>query len=254
MLLYYAAVVILGLMVGSFLNVCIYRIPEGISIIYPPSRCSTCGHRLGPIDLVPVLSYVSLRGRCRYCGGSVSIQYPVVEFVTGLLFMLVAVKLGISWAALAGMVFTGVLIVATVIDLQHQIIPNRIVLFGIIVGIPLMALQSWEVLKSGLIAGLGAGLFLLLVAIVGEWVFKKEAMGGGDIKLVAMMGLFLGIRLIVIGLFMAFLAGGLIGGILMIIGKKGGRDLIPFGPYLALGGYLALLWGNQIAAWYLGLL
>ncbi|MGE5415984.1 MAG: prepilin peptidase [Acidobacteriota bacterium] len=241
---------VLGTVIGSFLNVCICRLPEEQSVVTPPSRCMACGHRLGFLDLFPVLSFLFLRGKCRYCGTKVSWQYPLVELVTGLLYLLVWYKFGLTWMTLAGLVFVSVLITISVIDIYHQIIPDAALAVGAVAGIPLMYLQGWDVLKDGLIAGGGGLLFMLAVAIIGGLIAGQEAMGMGDVKLTAFMGLYLGVKGLVIGMFTGFMAGGVIGVILMVTGLKGRKDAIPFGPYLALGGLIAFFWGADIWNWY----
>ena len=236
----------LGASVGSFLNVCIYRIPAGQSVVSPPSHCFACGEKLGLVDLVPILSYFYLRAKCRRCGEPFSGQYPLVEFITGVLFALVLLRFGVAWETLAGWVFLSVLVAVTVIDIHHRIIPDKIVIVGVVLGLPLVALQSWPTLWSGLAGFVAAGLFLLAIAVV-----SRGGMGGGDIKLAALMGLYLGLQNVAVALFLAFLVGGVFGIFLLVTGLKGRKDAVPFGPYLALGGIAALFWGSQLVKWYL---
>lgn len=246
MWLTYLLVFLFGITVGSFLTVCIDRIPAGESVISPPSRCAACGHRLGVLDLAPVLNYLYLGGRCRFCGASFAAWYPVVELLTGVLFVLVWARFGWSWAAPAGWVFVSVLVVITATDLRHGIIPNKVIIAGLALGLPLVALQSWADLKAGLIAFLAAGLFMLALAVV-----SRGGMGGGDIKLAALMGLFLGPPGVALALFLAFMAGGVVAALLLVTGVKKRKDPIPFGPFLAVGGLATLLWGqNLLNHWY----
>ncbi|MEG6522560.1 prepilin peptidase [Desulfotomaculum sp. 1211_IL3151] len=247
MIVFYSVIFITGLVVGSFLNVCIYRIPLGETVVTTPSHCFACGNRLRPRDLVPVLSYVLLRGKCRYCGVQVSWQYPFVELATGLLFLATVFTWGISWEALAMLTFFSMLVVTTVIDLYHQIIPDGVLLVGGLLGVPMVFLQSMDQLKWGAIGFLAAGLVLLLIAIA-----SKGGMGGGDIKLAAVMGLYLGLKYVALALFLSFLLGGLLGILLLATGIKGRKDAVPFGPFLALGAIIAAFWGEKIFAWYLG--
>jgi leader peptidase (prepilin peptidase)/N-methyltransferase len=239
---------VLGTIVGSFLNVCIHRLPAGESVVFPPSRCVSCGAKLGFIDLVPVFSFLYLRGRCRRCGAPFSWQYPLVEFAAGLLFVLAWLRFGAGWATPAAWALISVLIVAAVIDLRHRIIPNRLILAGLVLGLPLVALQSWTSLLWGVAALFGAGLLMLAIAVV-----SRGGMGGGDVKLAALMGLYLGPAGVAAALFLAFLAGGAAAVLLLATGRKGRKDPVPFGPYLALGGILAALWGREIINWYFGL-
>lgn len=248
-----AFVFVLGAVIGSFLNVCIYRIPAGESVVRPASRCPACGQELSWFDLIPILSFLFLRGRCRYCGARISWQYPAVEAAAGLLFLLVWIYLRWPWEVMAGWVFAAVLLTVSVIDLYHQIIPDSILLAGTALGLPLIALHSFETLKWGIAAGLGGGIFMLAVAFIGSLIAGQEAMGCGDIKLTMLMGLFLGPRLLTVALLTSIMAGGLAGGILLISGRKQRSDAIPFGPYLALGALLALFWGTDIIEWYFNL-
>lgn len=241
-------VFITGLLVGSFLNVCIYRIPLGQTVVTNPSHCFACEAKIKPWDLIPIVSYLLLWGKCRYCGAKISWQYPLVEFLTGSLYLLAAWYWGFSWATLSMIVFFSMLVVVTVIDLHHQIIPNRVLLVGGVLGVPLIYLQSLEQLKSGALAFLTAGLLMFIIAVA-----SRGGMGGGDIKLAAVMGLFLGLKLTAVALFLAFLIGGTIGIILLATGKKGRKDAVPFGPFLAVGSLLAALLGERIILWYTGL-
>lgn len=242
----YLLVFLIGIAVGSFLNVCIDRIPAGESVVSPPSRCAACGRRLGAVELIPVLSYFYLRGRCRSCGMPFSGLYPLIELLTGLLFVFVRWRFGWSWAALAAGVIAAILIVITVTDLRHGIIPDKVLIAGLILGLPLTALQSWDSLKGGVFAFFAAGLFMLALAVI-----SRGGMGGGDVKLAALMGLYLGPWGVAGALFTAFLAGGATAALLLLTGRKERKDPIPFGPFLAAGGLAALFWGDVPVDWYL---
>ncbi|ADI01960.1 prepilin peptidase [Syntrophothermus lipocalidus] len=242
-------VFLLGLSVGSFLNVCIERLPKGESVISPPSHCAACGHRLGLLDLIPVLSYFYLKGRCRYCQTSFSLQYPMVEMITGLLFAGAWARFGYSWNVLLAWVLVSCLTVITVADLKHMVIPDEVIIFALVTGGILLYLDSWARLKWGLASGLGAANFLALVILV-----SRGGMGWGDVKLAGVLGLFLGVGGTLVGLFVAFVAGALVGLSLVVAGRKGAKDLIPFGPFLSLGGLVAFFWGQEIVDWYLKLL
>ena len=174
---------ILGLLIGSFINVCIVRIPEGESIVFPPSRCPRCQKRLSPLDLIPVISYLLLRGKCRHCGEKISARYPLVEILVSVLFILVYRKYGLSFSALAYAVLAAVLVAASFIDLEHMIIPDALNIFLGAAGLLfLLAGQtvSWRQALLGFAAGGG---ILLLLGYLSVWILKKEGMGGGDIKL-----------------------------------------------------------------------
>jgi leader peptidase (prepilin peptidase)/N-methyltransferase len=223
-------VFLLGISIGSFLNVCIYRIPEEKSLLFPSSQCGACGKDLSILDLIPVLNYFYLRGKCRWCGASFSWQYPLVEFITGLLFVMIWLKYGLSWQVLTGWILVSILICVAVIDFYHLIIPNEIILTGLVLGLPLIMLQSWESLRLGLLSFFAAGLLFLAIAII-----SRGGMGGGDVKLAALMGLYLGPINIGVALFLAVLTGSIGGLLLMASGLKGRKDAIPFGPFFSFG-------------------
>lgn len=241
-------VFLLGACIGSFLNVCIYRLPREESVVSEPSHCTRCGRKLGVADLVPLLSYLWLRGRCRGCGTRISLQYPLVELLTALLFLAAYLTWGISWHTLSMWVFLSVLVSVSMVDIHHRIIPDEILLVGTVLGVPLVLLTSISSLISGLIGFFGAGILLLLIAVL-----SRGGMGGGDIKLSAVMGLFLGWQGVAVALFLSFLTGGLAGILLLVTKLKGRKDAVPFGPYLALGGLAAAFYADAIIKWYLGL-
>jgi len=244
--LWWGLVFFTGAAVGSFLNVCICRLPVGESVVCPPSHCPACGQKLRYSDLVPVLSYFFLKGKCRYCGCRIAWQYPVVEFVTGLLFALAVIKYGITLGTLRVVVLFSVVIPAMVIDLKHKIIPDKLNLAGVILGIPLI-FESREMFISGAAGFIAGGGLLLLIAVV-----SRGGMGGGDIKLAAVMGLLLGWKLLLAALFLAFVLGSLVG--LAMVALKAARlkEPIPFGPYLAAGAVAAALAGDRVISWYAG--
>lgn len=243
---------VLGLLLGSFFNVCIYRIPKKESIVAPPSRCGACGQTLKAPDLIPVFSYLFLRGRCRYCGVRISPRYPLVEILTAAVFLWVYWTQGMTWDFLISAFLAGILIVMTFIDLDHQIIPDGLVLTGFIGGAVFLLAGltvPWQDALLGLLAGGGS---FFLVALISEWILKREGMGGGDIKLMAMIGLILGWRMTLIAILLSVYAGGLIGGALLLFKIKKRGEAIPFGPFIALGTLLAALYGTQLLFWYLG--
>ncbi|MDD4169466.1 MAG: prepilin peptidase [Desulfotomaculaceae bacterium] len=245
--LWWVLIFFTGAAVGSFLNVCICRMPVNESVVYPPSHCPACGEKLWFGDLVPILSYLFLKGRCRYCDCRIAWQYPVVEFATGFLFVLAVAKYGLTMGTLRTIVLFSIIIPAMAIDLKYKIIPDRLNLAGVLFGIPLIC-ESKEVFITHGIGFLAGGGLLLLIALA-----SRGGMGGGDIKLVSVIGLLLGWKLLLPALFLAFLTGGVVGITMLLVKKIGRKDPVPFGPYLAIGAVLAALAGDQMIGWYLGL-
>jgi leader peptidase (prepilin peptidase)/N-methyltransferase len=243
---------VLGLIVGSFSNVCIYRIPRNESVIYPASHCPKCLTKIKPVDNIPLLSYILLKGRCRNCESKISIQYPVVEFLTGLIYLIIYLIYGLSIQSLVYIILSSALIIIAFIDLQEQIIPDIISLPGIVVGLILSFIVPYMSFINSALGALVGGGIILIIAWVGSIIFKKEAMGGGDVKLAAMIGAFLGWRYTIISLFLGFFLGALTGIILIIAKIKKREDAIPFGPFIVLGSIITLLWGENILLWYLG--
>jgi len=242
-----------GMIVGSFLNVCICRMPKGESVVFPPSHCPRCDYRIRWYDNIPLVSYLVLRGKCRGCGMHISIQYPLVELLNGLLSLALFLRFGPTLPFLVLFLFCSALVVITFIDLEHQIIPDEISLSGIVIGfIFSFFLQGHSWLNSLLGILLGGG-SLLLVAYGYQWLTGKEGMGGGDIKLLAMMGAFLGWKSILFIIFASSLVGSLIGITIMLVQKKDSKLAIPFGPYLAFGAVLFIFFGRQIIHWYLNM-
>ena len=243
---------ILGLIVGSFSNVCIYRIPRNESIIYPASHCPKCHSNILPKDNIPLLSYILLKGRCRNCKTKISIQYPMVEFLSGLIYLIIYLVYGLSVQTLIYILLSSALIIIAFIDLNQQIVPDVISLPGIVIGFILSFFVSYiSFINSALGIVVGGGI-ILIIGLAGSLIFKKEAMGGGDVKLAAMIGAFLGWRCIIISLFLGFFLGALTGIILIMTKIKKREDAIPFGPFIVLGSFITLLWGEKILSWYLG--
>jgi leader peptidase (prepilin peptidase) / N-methyltransferase len=245
---------ILGAVVGSFLNVCIYRIPASKSIVSPPSSCPHCGQRIRWFQNVPILSYLFLGGKCASCKVCISIRYPSIEALTGLLFALVMYYFGFSPVTLVYWLFLSALVTITFIDLDHQIIPDVISLPGIIIGFTcsfFLPPLSWLDSLLGIVVGGG---ILLTIAWIYEKVAKREGMGGGDIKLLGMLGAFLGWKAVLPIIFVASLVGSLIGIPLMLLQKGDTKLAIPFGPFLAFAATVYLFWGRALVYWYLNLL
>lgn len=251
---FYTVVCVFGLLIGSFLNVVALRIPKGMSVSHPPSHCTSCGHRLGPLDLIPVISYVLARGKCRYCGESFSIAYAVWEALAGIFFVLTAMVLGPVPELLVGLTLVSILIAIVQTDLRHLLIPNKIVFFGMGAGLLLRIFIHESPLWQYVVAFLIGGGVLYLIAFLGELLLKKESMGGGDIKLLAMLGLYIGVKGVLLTIFLGSLIGLVASLILMAAGLIKREQAVPFGPYLALGAYAAYLWGDQLLSWYMNLL
>jgi leader peptidase (prepilin peptidase)/N-methyltransferase len=250
---FYICAFIFGAVVGSFLNVCICRMPKGESVVFPPSHCPACGFKLPFYDNIPLVSWLLLRGQCRSCRGPISFRYPLVELITALLTLFLFKRFGLSLPFGILFLFCSAMVVITFIDLDHMIIPDVISLPGIILGfvfsffIPQL---GWLNSLLGILAGGGS---LYLVATLYQLFTRKEGMGGGDIKLLAMMGAFFGWKAIPFIIFMASLGGSVIGVTLMLVQKKDGKLAIPFGPFLALASIVYIFYGRQMIHWYMGL-
>lgn len=252
--LYFAVVsFVFGAVVGSFLNVCICRMPKEESVVTPPSHCPKCNYRIRWYDNIPLVSYLMLRGRCRGCGTRISLQYPLVELINGLLTLALFLRFGLSLTFGVLFLFCSALVVITFIDLEHQIIPDEISLPGIVIGFTLSFFLPWNSWWGSLIGILLGGGSLLLVAYGYQWLTGKDGMGGGDIKLLAMMGAFLGWKAIPFIIFASSLIGSVVGVSIMLAQKKDSKLAIPFGPYLALGAVMYIFYGPQLIQWYLNL-
>lgn len=251
-----ALVVVLGAMVGSFLNVVIHRVPLGESVVKPRSRCPGCGHQLSAWENVPVLSWLLLRGRCRGCGSRISARYPFIEILCAWLAWVLFQRFGASVEFL-GMAWFGFSLVAlTWIDLDHQLLPDRLTLPGILVGLVVAPLSDpanfLPALLDAFVGVLVGGGILWTVAWSYEKATGREGMGGGDIKFLAMIGAFLGWQGVLLALFLGSLTGSLLGVAILVAGRGDRRLALPFGPFLAIGAFLALFWGPQLIAWYQG--
>ena len=243
-------VVIFGLVIGSFLNVCICRIANEESIAFPPSHCTNCGYELKAKDLIPVLSYIFLGGKCRSCKEKISIQYPIVEILNAILYIAIYLKFGFTLNLFKFCLFASLLIVIGFIDFKTKYVYNSTVVFGVVSGI-LFAVLEWMETKSipwNCIAGafIGFGIIYLIVILT-------RGMGEGDIDIALICGLFLGIKGILVTLFLAIILGGIVATIILIFKLKERKAEIAFGPYLAIGGIIACLYGSRLIDIYLGL-
>lgn len=248
-----------GLAIGSFINVCIYRIPRSDVSIHSPRRsfCPECNETISAYDNIPVLSYLILRGKCRHCSAPIFGLYPLVELATAGLFLVMYYRFGLTLEFLLSLIFVAVLVPIFVIDAQHYIIPNVLIVTGLILGfgiVSAIAYQRGDVwyLLIRLIGAVAGGLVLWLVAVIGSAVLRKKAMGGGDIKLMALNGLFLGAwpELVMVIAFSA-LGGAIVGTTLIVSGVKSRESPIPYGPFLAGAAVLVLLWGDNLWRMYL---
>lgn len=243
---------ILGLCVGSFLNVVIARVPAGRSIVYPGSACPGCGAAIAWYDNLPVVSYLLLGGRCRSCREPISWRYPAIEIACGALFLLAYHRFDLGPGLVSALVLLAGLLAITVIDLDHQIIPDVLSLPGIALGL-LFSLAPGGVgwLQSLLGVLVGGGVFVVIIA-GSALVIGQAGMGVGDVKLGALLGAFLGWKLALLSILLSVLLGGPLAATLLATGRKGRKDPIPFGPFLALGGLISLFWGDAVLAWYFG--
>jgi len=242
---------ILGAMIGSFLNVCIIRLPQEKSVVFPGSHCTKCQKPIRWYDNIPIVSYFMLGGKCRDCGARFSIRYALVEFLTALTFLEFYLHFGLTWLLLPYLIMVSGFIVGTLVDFEHRIIPDEVTLGGAIVGLVLSGFipqlhgtdsRIWSLGQAGLGILVGGG-SIYLMGLFGEWVFKKEAMGGGDVKLLAMIGAFLGWEYAILSFFLAPFFGSIVG----IIEKIRTKDsTIAYGPYLVIGALVSLFWGQKL--------
>ena len=244
-----ALIGVLGLAVGSFLNVCIYRLPRGESLVTPASRCPKCGRPLRWFDNIPVISWVLLRGRCGQCHAAISVQYPIIEIVTAVVWVMVALLTPPGWLLASRLILGTALIVLFMIDLEHQLLPNAITLPGIVVGLALSFVAPPGPVDSLIGIAVGGG---VLYAIAAAYYFlrKEEGMGMGDVKMLAMIGAFLGWRAVLLTLVLSSFAGAVLGVVIMAWRRGDLRYALPFGTFLALAAFVAMVAGDAILAWY----
>ena len=241
----------IGAIVGSFLNVCIYRLPQGLSIAAPRSFCPACQTPIRAHDNIPILSFLFLGGKCRKCRTPIPWRYPLVEALTGGLALALFLKMGLTLSSFCLFCFAAALVVITFIDLDHRIIPDVISLPGIVIGFLLALLGITLGIRDSLIGIAVGGGSLYLVAIVYEAVTKREGMGGGDVKLLAMIGAWLGWKAVLFTLFFSSLTGSLIGGAIMMAKKEDGKLAVPFGPFLTFSALAYVFFGEKLIQWYL---
>jgi leader peptidase (prepilin peptidase) / N-methyltransferase len=241
-----------GLMVGSFLNVCIYRLPRQESIVFPGSHCTNCGTTIAWYQNIPVLSWFLLRGRCASCGDRISIVYPLIELASGVLFALHYLWFGWDWILVPRLLFSSALLVLAIIDLRHRILPNPITLGGTVIGFlfSLVLPPGWLASLIGILIG-GGVLFL-----VGEVYLRLrgiEGMGMGDVKMLAMIGAFLGWKAVLVTIIFASMSGAIVGGIMLLLGKGDMKYALPFGTFLSAASLIASFFGDGLIDWYINL-
>ncbi len=246
----YAIAGLFGLVIGSFLNVCIYRLPRDMSIVWPASRCTSCGRELSWYENIPVLSWAVLQGRCRTCGERISAMYPLIELLTAAVFVATYAVFGLSWLLPIRLLFGCAMIVLLVIDLQHQILPNEITVPGMALGLAfsLVAPPGWRDALIGAVAGGGV---LWLIAWGYERLRGVEGMGFGDVKMLAMVGAFLGWKLMLLTLVGASVLGSLAAGVLLLARRADWQSKLPLGTFLAIAAVPVSLWGDGMVNWYL---
>ena len=242
--------VLLGLILGSFLNVCIYRLPREMSIVRPRSCCPSCNRMIAWFDNIPLLSYLLLRGKCRHCGTAIPIRYPLIEAITGLISWLVFYRFGLSLDYFVYFLYAASLLTVSVIDLEHRIIPDQISLSGIVIGLLLAAFTPVIPFLDSLAGFALGGGSLLLVGMAYEAVRKQEGIGGGDIKLLAMIGAFTGWQGVLFTIFGGSMIASIVGITLMIVRRENGQVPIPFGPFLSGASFLFILVGPWLIEKY----
>lgn len=264
MLVYSIFVFMLGLCVGSFLNVCAYRISKNISVVFLRSHCPNCSHKLNALDLVPVASYALLGGRCRYCGERISPRYLAVEILTGILFIIAFYVFSSPMDIILTYIFICIILIIVLIDIDYKIIPDKLVVALMLVAIVNYSLnlfinagsgiygeKSWV---NGILGAFIPSLLLFIISIVGSILLKvEEALGMGDVKLFIPVGLFLGWKLSLATMLISFIIGGIFSIILLLAKSAGRKTEIPFAPFIAAGFFISLFWGWDLINWYFGL-
>ncbi len=253
---------LVGMCFGSFLNVLIYRLPVKKSIVFPPSSCPSCETKLGLLELIPLVGYLMLRGRCRHCKNEISLRYPLVELAVGTIFAFSFYHLGFTIDAFFYLVLIYLLLAIALIDLKHRIVPNTLIAAGLIAGfifyLPaagafVLDLPSWLIVERNLLDAAGGflvgGAIMLIIILV-----SRGGMGAGDMKLMAMIGLFVGLRGTAVVMLLGFFLGAAVGVTFMALGKLTRKDALPFAPYLSMAAIIQVLWGESIWKWYMNLL
>lgn len=249
-------VFITGLIFGSFFNVCIFRIQKGESISYPPSHCTSCNNRLKWYDLIPVLSYIFLKGKCRYCKEKISLRYPAVELITGILFYLVYFKYGLTVLTIKFIVFISILIIIGMIDFDTTDVYVSTTLTGAVFGIVFILVDVYfkNSITTYVLGGILGGGVITLIIIGSKIIIGTEGMGWGDAEICLVVGLFLGLKLTIVMLMISFVLGGIIGVVLIAMKIKTREDYIPFGPFIVLAAIITTFFGQDIISYYLNMI
>ncbi|EJO5347884.1 prepilin peptidase [Clostridium botulinum] len=241
-------VLILGLIIGSFLNVCIYRIPKGESIVYPPSYCDKCRINIKIYDLIPVLSYIFLKGECRCCKSKISLRYPLVELVTASLFLSIYNMFGFNFTFIKYSMFVSFIIIIALIDLDTTDVYSKTTISGIIIGVIYILIEKFYFgynIKTYIYAS------LLCIMIIGSVIFTTKGMGSGDLEIYIIVSLFLGFKITAMTLIFSFIFGALIGGMLIFLRRKTRKDYVAFGPFIAMASIFSILYGDKIFLLYI---
>lgn len=244
----YLFIVVLGLCVGSFLNVCIYRIPREESICFPPSHCTDCNYKLKIYDLIPVFSFIFLKGKCRGCGQKISFQYPLIELINGILYILIYTQYGVSIDTIKYMLLASIMIIIGMIDFKTSYVYTATTVFAAVLGVIFIIINYFDTGKITYDNMIGAAIGFLVIGLI---VVLTRGMGEGDIEIAAVAGLFLGIKAGIFMIFLSFILGGIVGSFYLIRKIKGKKEEMPFGPYLAIASIISIFVGNQIVIAYL---
>jgi leader peptidase (prepilin peptidase)/N-methyltransferase len=245
-LLLAVGVTAMGLCFGSFLNVCILRLPAEQSLMTPPSTCPKCHKPIRWRDNIPVVSWLLLRGKCRDCGAPISAQYPIIETIVGLIWLGAYIAFGLSVHALAAALLGTILLGIGITDARHYIIPDEFNWAGLAIGLAISLVNGWQGFLQSMIGAAVGFVLLYAVGVGGKWVFKEEAMGGGDMKMMAMVGSFVGWK----GVLLTIFSGALLGTLIFVPLSVKKKRLVPFGVFLALGAAVTFVWGDAIVEWY----
>jgi len=245
-------IILIGLVVGSFLNVCIYRIPNKMSIVKPRSKCTNCDHQIKSWENIPIISYLFLGGKCSNCETKISIRYPLVEALHAAIYYIIFIHFGLSIQFAIIAILFSVVVVLTFIDIDFQILPNTLLIITLIPVILFIVLYRIDYIIDHLIGSFILFLIFLLIGYVGKLVYKVDSMGMGDVKYAAVIGLFLGWKLGLLAFIISFFSAALLILFLSISGKIKRKQRLAFGPFLSIGLFVAFFWGQKIIVWYLG--